>query len=172
MKKMSLLTGSVITAVSVFLMISCGGKKSPTVMIDGSSTVYPISEAVAEEFQKANKDIRVTVGVSGTGGGFKKFSNGEIDIAGGSRPIKKSCIDISMLKPKRITEVPLNTIDIIITLCSEEICVDLPVHRSETWNLPEIAGTSGDDEKIQAEMNSLRDELRFRIETTKKELFS
>ncbi len=60
------------------------------VKIDGSSTVYPITEAVAEEFQKAKKNaIKVTVGISGTGGGFKKFCRGEIDIANASRPILK-----------------------------------------------------------------------------------
>lgn len=58
------------------------------IQVDGSSTVYPITEAVAEEFQKANKGVNVTVGVSGTGGGFKKFCRGEIDISDASRPIK------------------------------------------------------------------------------------
>jgi len=63
---------------------------APTVKIDGSSTVYPITEAVAEEFQKSKKNaIKVTVGISGTGGGFKKFCRGEIDIADASRPILK-----------------------------------------------------------------------------------
>ena len=58
------------------------------VKVDGSSTVYPITEAVAEEFQKAKKNaIKVTVGISGTGGGFKKFCRGEIDISDASRPI-------------------------------------------------------------------------------------
>lgn len=58
------------------------------IKIDGSSTVYPITEAVAEEFQKAKKNaIKVTVGISGTGGGFKKFCRDEIDIADASRPI-------------------------------------------------------------------------------------
>ena len=57
------------------------------VKIDGSSTVYPITEAMAEEFQKANADIKVTVGISGTGGGFKKFCAGQTDIADASRPI-------------------------------------------------------------------------------------
>lgn len=80
-------------------------------------------------------------------------------------------IDISMQRPKRISEVPLNEIDVIITLCSEEICVDLPVQKSETWNLPDIAHTEGDEEKIQGRINSLRDEIRFRVETTRKELF-
>lgn len=58
------------------------------VKIDGSSTVFPITEAVAEDFQKAMKGaVKVTVGISGTGGGFKKFCRGEIDIADASRPI-------------------------------------------------------------------------------------
>lgn len=60
------------------------------VKIDGSSTVYPVTEAVAEEFQKANKGLKVTVGVSGTGGGFKKFCRTDIDITNASRPISAS----------------------------------------------------------------------------------
>jgi phosphate transport system substrate-binding protein len=62
----------------------------PIVKIDGSSTVFPVTEAVAEEFQKAKKQqIKVTVGISGTGGGFKKFCRGETDISDASRPILK-----------------------------------------------------------------------------------
>lgn len=65
------------------------------VKLDGSSTVYPISEAVAEEFRTVQPKVRVTVGLSGTGGGFKKFSRGETDINNASRSIKaeeiKSC---------------------------------------------------------------------------------
>ncbi len=61
---------------------------APEIKIDGSSTVYPVTEAVAEEFQKAKKGaVRVTVGISGTGGGFKKFCRGETDISNASRPI-------------------------------------------------------------------------------------
>src|SRR5215217_7700070 len=60
------------------------------VRLDGSSTVFPISEAVAEEFQKANQGTRVTVGISGTGGGFQKFCRGETDISDASRPISKT----------------------------------------------------------------------------------
>jgi len=59
------------------------------VAIDGSSTVYPVTEAVAEEFQKKNPGYKVTVGVSGTGGGFKKFCRAETDISDASRPITK-----------------------------------------------------------------------------------
>jgi phosphate transport system substrate-binding protein len=62
----------------------------PIVKIDGSSTVFPITEAVAEDFQKAKRGAaRVTVGISGTGGGFKKFCRGETDLSGASRPILK-----------------------------------------------------------------------------------
>ena len=60
------------------------------VKVDGSSTVFPVTEAVAEEFQKAKKNaIKVTVGISGTGGGFKKFCRGETDVSNASRPILK-----------------------------------------------------------------------------------
>ena len=59
-----------------------------TIEIDGSSTVFPVSEAVAEEFGKLHPDVRVNVGVSGTGGGFKRFTVGETDISDASRPIK------------------------------------------------------------------------------------
>jgi len=61
---------------------------SGTVKIDGSSTVFPVSQAVAEEFMKKFPRVQVTVGESGTGGGFKKWVVGEIDIADASRPIK------------------------------------------------------------------------------------
>jgi phosphate transport system substrate-binding protein len=65
-----------------------GAKLTGEIKIDGSSTVYPITEAVAEEFRIEQPDVKVTVGVSGTGGGFKKFGRGEIDINDASRPIK------------------------------------------------------------------------------------
>lgn len=65
-----------------------GAYAQALVKIDGSSTVFPVTEAVAEDFQKAKKGaVRVTVGISGTGGGLKKFCRGETDIANASRPI-------------------------------------------------------------------------------------
>lgn len=74
-------------------MVSCGGgdkgnSLSGEIQIDGSSTVFPITEAVSEEFRRDHRDVRVTIGVSGTGGGFKKFCRGEIDMANASREIK------------------------------------------------------------------------------------
>jgi len=65
-------------------------KLSGTVAIDGSSTVYPVSEAIAESFGKVHPDVKVTVAVSGTGGGFKRFTAAETDISDASRPIKAS----------------------------------------------------------------------------------
>lgn len=65
------------------------GETPSTIKIDGSSTVFPITEAMAEEFQKEKKGVRVTVGISGTGGGFKKFCRGETDVQNASRPITK-----------------------------------------------------------------------------------
>jgi phosphate transport system substrate-binding protein len=78
------------SATAIVLTGFAGPVLAQTVKIDGSSTVYPITEAVAEEFQKSKKGkIRVTVGISGTGGGFKKFCRGEIDISDASRPITR-----------------------------------------------------------------------------------
>ncbi len=84
-----------ISACTVALVLAACGKtqdandirSAPVIKIDGSSTVFPIAEAVAEEFQRAGNRVRVTVGLSGSGGGFKKLCRGEIDIANASRPI-------------------------------------------------------------------------------------
>lgn len=90
-----------ILLASIALLAACGQKKSEStetgnesklsgsISVDGSSTVYPITEAVAEEYRKEFPDVKVTVGLSGTGGGFKKFSRGEIDINDASRSIKE-----------------------------------------------------------------------------------
>ncbi len=66
-----------------------------TIEIDGSSTVFPITQAVAEEFQNINPDVRVNVGISGTGGGMKRFTVGDTDISDASRPIKPSESEIA-----------------------------------------------------------------------------
>jgi phosphate transport system substrate-binding protein len=76
------------------------------IKIDGSSTVYPITEAVAEEFQAANK-VKVTVGISGTGGGFKKFCRGETDISDASRPILKKEMDACKEAGIQYLELPI-----------------------------------------------------------------
>ena len=77
------------------------------VVADGSSTVYPITEAVAEEFQKQNPGVRVTVGISGTGGGFKKFTRGETDLSDASRPIKASEVEAARANKIDYIELPV-----------------------------------------------------------------
>ncbi|MCX7946433.1 MAG: PstS family phosphate ABC transporter substrate-binding protein [Hydrogenophilus sp.] len=75
-----------LVAATLQASVAFGAEK--IIRIDGSSTVFPVTEAVAEEFQKAKRgEIKVTVGISGTGGGFKKFCRGETDISNASRPI-------------------------------------------------------------------------------------
>ncbi|HAW50535.1 TPA: protein sphX [bacterium] len=83
-------------------------KLTKLIKIDGSSTVYPITEAVSEEFQKLKKGaIKVTVGISGTGGGFKKFLRGEVNIIGASRPISKKEIEDCLKNNIEYTELPI-----------------------------------------------------------------
>ena len=102
---------------------SGGAGAGPTlVTLDGSSTVFPISEAVAEEFQKANQGTRVTVGISGTGGGFQKFCRGEIDIADASRPISATEVAACEKAGIQYIELPVAYDGIAIA-----------VHPKNTW---------------------------------------
>ena len=80
--------GLLAFVVAIFLT-GCGGGSTNTVSIDGSSTVFPLTEAVAEEYMEANQGDRVNVGASGTGGGFSKFLRGETAINNASRPISQ-----------------------------------------------------------------------------------
>lgn len=90
------------------LVLACGAPdKTKIINVDGSSTVYPITEAVAEEFQKDNPNIKVTVGISGTGGGFKKFCRGETDISNASRPIKESEMETCKKNGIEFIEIPV-----------------------------------------------------------------
>ena len=96
---------------------------SGDIEIDGSSTVFPITEAVAEEFGKlTDGKVRVTVGVSGTGGGFKKFCNGEIQMSDASRPIKASEVDLCADAGIEYIEIPV-AIDGLTVI----------VNNSNTW---------------------------------------
>lgn len=83
------------------------GELRGTVSLDGSSTVYPISEAIAEEFLSVAPRVRVTVGVSGTGGGFKKFLSREIDINDASRTIKNSEVEEARANGVDYLEIPV-----------------------------------------------------------------
>jgi len=83
------------------------GPVEGTILVDGSSTVAPITMAVAEEFQKQYPEVRVPVGISGTGGGFKKFCNGETDISDASRPIKESEVELCKKNGIEYIELPV-----------------------------------------------------------------
>lgn len=97
-----------IFCVMTFLIIKPAGAVDKVIKIDGSSTVYPITEAVAEEFQKLKKGaVNVTVGISGTGGGFKKFCRGETDISNASRPILKKEIEVCKEHGIEFIELPV-----------------------------------------------------------------
>src|ERR687892_2090615 len=99
---------SVAAALLALFGFTARSAQAQVVQIDGSSTVFPITEAVAEEFQKAKKGkIKVTVGISGTGGGFKKFCRGETDISDASRPITKSEIDTCKQAGIQYVELPV-----------------------------------------------------------------
>jgi phosphate transport system substrate-binding protein len=86
--RLTTLAGALALVTSVATINSASAQT--VVQADGSSTVFPVTEAMAEEFQKANAGARVTVGLSGTGGGFKKFCRGETDVSNASRPITAS----------------------------------------------------------------------------------
>lgn len=105
---------------------SDGGKTeavSGSVSIDGSSTVFPVTEAVAEEFQIAtNRNVRVTVGVAGTGGGFKRFTRGETDVSNASRPILAEEMEAARTNNVEYIELPV---------CFDALTV--VVHPTNDW---------------------------------------
>tara|TARA_Y100001936_G_C16047247_1_gene655414 strand:- start:428 stop:1360 length:933 start_codon:yes stop_codon:yes gene_type:complete len=87
---------SLVSILMVAVIAACGGAEGGSsedpseIVIDGSSTVFPISQAVAEEFRREHSHVQIPVGISGTGGGFKRFVEDETDISNASRPIKES----------------------------------------------------------------------------------
>jgi phosphate transport system substrate-binding protein len=104
--RVSLLAAAAVAAGAGFL--ATGTAQAQTVKIDGSSTVFPVTEAVAEDFQKSKKGaIKVTVGISGTGGGFKKFCRAETDISNASRPILKKEMDDCKAAGVEYIELPV-----------------------------------------------------------------
>ena len=126
--------GALTLASAIGLTItttSSQAQVSGDIAIDGSSTVFPISEAMAEDFMAENPDARVTVGVSGTGGGFRKFCAGETDISNASRPIKQEEIDACaengiepielLVGTDALTVVVSNENDFLENITSEEL---------------------------------------------------
>lgn len=115
---------------------------SGSVSVDGSSTVFPISEAMAEEFMAANPGVRITVGVSGTGGGFKKFCAGETDISNASRPIKQEEIELCEQNGIEYVEVPVAYDGLTVVVNPENDFVEcLTVEELKTMWEPQAQGT-------------------------------
>jgi phosphate transport system substrate-binding protein len=119
------------TLCAAALVAGCGGggggegtdtSSWQVIAIDGSSTVFPVTEAVAEEFQRANRGARVTVGISGTGGGFQKFCRDEIDIADASRPIRPTESEVCAKAGVSYIELPVAYDGLAIV-----------VHPKNTW---------------------------------------
>lgn len=109
-------------------LVGCGGGGSDgpsgSVSVDGSSTVFPLTEAVAEEFMTANQGTRVTVGVSGTGGGFSKFLRGETAINNASRPISPGEIEKAEENGIEFIELPVAYDGLAVTVHPDNDWVD------------------------------------------------
>jgi phosphate transport system substrate-binding protein len=135
-----------------------GGDLSGTIRIDGSSTVAPLTEAIAEQFQIENSGVRVTVGTSGTGGGFEKFCAGETDISDASRPIEPE--EVTLCKENSVVNEEVRVATDALTVVANPdnpvncLTVDQlgaiwgPDSRLSNWN--EIPGLEEDfDEDLQ-----------------------
>lgn len=124
---------SLLLCAFALALASCGGnqeKKTESsgltgeIRIDGSSTVFPLSEAVSEEFRAVEPKVRVTVGESGTGGGFKKFSRSEIDINDASRPITSEEIEACKQAGVEYIEIPVAYDGLAVVVSKENSFVD------------------------------------------------
>ena len=125
--------------------VACGGwsdRAARVVAVDGSSTVFPIAEAVAEEYQRLGPSARVTVGVSGTGGGFEKFCAGETDISGASRPIRPVEIAACAAAGIAFVELPIAYDGIAVVVHAENDWVETltPDDLKRMWE-PAAQGT-------------------------------
>ena len=124
--------------VSLSVLVSCGANNKNSsglngeVVIDGSSTVAPITQAIAEEFREVESGVGVSIGISGTGGGFKKFITGELDISNASRPIKDEEKEIAKKNNIEFTEIQVGIDGLTIVINKEnDWAKDLTVEELE-----------------------------------------
>jgi phosphate transport system substrate-binding protein len=130
--------GVVLASVLVLAVAGCGGGSVDSVSIDGSSTVFPLTEAVAEEFMKETPSARVNVGVSGTGGGFAKFLRGETAINDASRPISPEEMEKAEANGVEFIEIPVAYDGLAVVVHPENDWVDcLSARELETLWQPE-----------------------------------
>ena len=118
------LPGLAAALALVLVLAGCGGGSTDSVSVDGSSTVFPLTEAVAEKFMEANQGARVNVGVSGTGGGFSKFLRGETAINDASRPISPGEIEKAASNDIEYIELPVAYDGLAVVVHPENDWVD------------------------------------------------
>lgn len=119
-----------------------GSELEGTITVDGSSTVFPISEAMAEEFQIANPGVRITVGASGTGGGFEKFCNGETQISDASREVSEEELAACAEAGIEMIEVPVATDALTVVVNNDNDWVDcMTIDQLNTIWSPDAEGT-------------------------------
>jgi phosphate transport system substrate-binding protein len=137
-----------LTAAALIAAVGCGGGTNQTaetapsdIRVDGSSTVFVLSEAVAEEFTNAGNRARVTVGQSGTGGGFQKFCRGETDISDASRPIRSAEIAACKSSGVGFFEIPIAYDGIAVVTHPKATWIsDITVSELKTLWAPEAQG--------------------------------
>jgi len=135
--------------------VAAGSDISGSVLVDGSSTVFPISEAMAEEFGAAYPNVAVTVGVSGTGGGFKKFCAGETDITGASRPISQEEIDLCAQNGIEYIELPIALDGLTVVVNPEnDFAQCLTVEELKTIWEPAAQGTVTNWNQVRSDFPS------------------
>lgn len=125
---------------------------SGNITIDGSSTVAPITKAVAEDFAKSNPSVKVPVGTSGTGGGFKKFCSGDIDISNASRPIKKKEAEDCQKAGVEFIELPIAVDGLTVVVNKENTwakCLTIP-ELKKMWE-PDAEGKITSWDQIRPE---------------------
>jgi phosphate transport system substrate-binding protein len=146
---------SVAVAAALFVAACGGSTASPSasaaaltgeIAMDGSSTVYPLAEAVAEEFQNANSGVQVTVAFSGTGGGFEKFCAGETDASNASRPIKEEEAALCAAAGIEFVELTMALDALAVVVSKENTFVDCLTtdELKSIWDLGSVVETWAD----------------------------
>ncbi len=140
---------TILFALSVIFLSACGGNTGDqsgdqlqgTIKIDGSSTVYPITEAVAEEYRSVEPKVKISVALSGTGGGFKKFGRSEIDINDASRAIKSQEVEFATSNNVHFVELTVAFDGMAVVVNPQnDWCNDMTVAELKLLWSPEAQG--------------------------------
>jgi len=133
---------AVAGTASLVAISSANAQLDGLIQIDGSSTVFPITEAMAEDFMAENSGVRITVGVSGSGGGFRKFCAGETDISNASRPIKPEEVEACEAAGIEFTELLVGTDALTVVVSNDnDFLYDISTEELNKIWAPEAEGT-------------------------------